>query len=353
VHIAFLTLSSWEQNAAWLRPQALGHALAEMGHDVSYVVDDRTYNRQQLQLHPDANVVYVARPDTLSQLRTRRQAVARLAPDWLYVCNAHAKTFAALALRRSLRIVGQWDEPPMLKAWPVPRRQLEALLDRWLARRADRSVVCARALQPWFAERYGVRPPYLPHAAYLNGSGATRRSPFAEPTAVYLGSFWQEWDHDLIFEAARLLAADGRRPRICLVGAGGELERWRAFAAAHGLDNVAFAGWLEGEDLMAHLRGAHVNLFPIRDTLVNRTRCPSKLFAYAQAQRPVITNRVGEVPYVLGEKAQYVNADAAAFSEAIDAALRAPRPDDVGFDLGHLRYETRARELIELLEAAS
>jgi glycosyltransferase involved in cell wall biosynthesis len=336
VHIAFLTLSSWQQNAAWLRPQAIGHALAELGHDVSYVVDDCAYNREHLDLHPSANVVYVERADTLAQLRTRRRAVTRLDADWLYVCNSHAKTFAALALRRSLRIVGQWDEPPMLKAWPVPRRQLEAQLDRWLARRADRSVVCARALQPWFAERYGVTPPYLPHAAYLDGDADRRPSPFAEPTAVYLGSFIPEWDHDLIFEAARQLAAEGKRPKICFVGGGGEEQRWRAFVAEQGLDNVVFAGWQEGEDLMAHLRGAHVNLFPIRDTLVNRTRCPSKLFAYAQAQRPVIANRVGEVPYVLGDAAQYVEADAAAFGEAIDASLRAGLV---------------AQELIELLEA--
>jgi glycosyltransferase involved in cell wall biosynthesis len=162
---------------------------------------------------------------------------------------------------------------------------------------------------------------------------------------------WREWDHDLIFEAARRLSAKGRRPRICLVGGGGEVDGWKAHAAEHGLDNIVFAGWREGEDLMAHLRGAHVNLFPIQNTLVNRTRCPSKLFAYAQAQRPVITNRVGEVPHVLGDAAQYVEPDATALGEAIDAALRRPRPDDVRFDLGHLRYETRAEELIDLLEA--
>ncbi len=96
------------------------------------------------------------------------------------------------------------------------------------------------------------------------------------------------------------------------------------------------------------LRHAHALLFPIRDTILNRARCPSKTFAYAQARRPVITNRVGEVPEVLGERARYVEISAEGFERAMEEAMR-ERRDDIDYNVEAHNWGARAQTLIDAL----
>jgi glycosyltransferase involved in cell wall biosynthesis len=350
MHLCFLTYGPWQGNAGLLRPRGLGAALIERGVDVTYVIDDMPDNHGRLDLHENAAIAWVPRSRSLAQLATRRRVLARVAPDVLHVLNPHAKTLAAVAGSPRLRILADWDEPPILRPFGRARLALERGLDRWLRRRADYHVACTRWLQEHFLR--GIESEYIPHATYLPDVPALA-SPFDEPTAVYLGSLVAPWDHDLVFEAARILAERGLRPPIMLVGDGPERPRWERFVAEHGLSNVTFGGWMEREQLQRHLAHAHVALFPIRDSVLNRARCPSKVFAYAQAGRPVITCRVGEVPEMLGDAATYVAATPQAFADAIAAAMAQTDLPDVDFHPERMSYADRAERYLELLARPS
>lgn len=344
----FLTYGPWEGNAAQIRPRGLGTALLDLGVDVAYIVDDFQYNRTSLGLDPRAVVRYVAHPRGPRQIAGRRRELRELDPDVVHVLNPHAKTLAAIAGKPRLRVVAEWDEPPTLRPLRPARLALERWLDRWLRRRADHIVVCSRGLQRRFADLYGLDVPYIPHATYLDVE-PDGPSPFDRPTAVYLGTFSPAWDHDLIFEAARLLAAKGECPEITFVGIGAELARWKAFAREHALRGVRFTGWLGERELWRHLRHAHVALFPIRDTVLNRCRCPSKLFAYAQARRPIVTNSVGEVPELLGDLPIFIDETPEAFANAIGRLMRAPRDADVDYGAERHTYADRAARLLEVI----
>jgi glycosyltransferase involved in cell wall biosynthesis len=106
-----------------------------------------------------------------------------------------------------------------------------------------------------------------------------------------------------------------------ILGWGPDLEKWRAWVKERGLSNVDMMGFHTGDFLWRHLRHAHVLLFPIRETIPNLSRCPSKTYAYMQAQRPIITNRVGEVAEVLQERAVYVDPTPEAFAAAIEQMM--------------------------------
>ena len=90
-------------------------------------------------------------------------------------------------------------------------------------------------------------------------------------------------------------------------------------------------------------------LFPIRSTRDNWLRCPSKTFAYAQARRPIITNRVGEVAHMLGEKATYIECTPEAFADAIERAMDTPNLPDVDYGIERQNYDERAGMLLEYL----
>ena len=88
----------------------------------------------------------------------------------------------------------------------------------------------------------------------------------------------------------------------------------------------------------------------MRDTLLNRSRCSSKLFAYAQARRPVIANRVGEAPQILGERGvTWVGQSPEAFADAIERAGAEPRRRTWSNDLDRLSAARRVDELLEAI----
>jgi glycosyltransferase involved in cell wall biosynthesis len=178
-------------------------------------------------------------------------------------------------------------------------------------------------------------------------------SPYTSPTAVYLGNLYPLWDHDIIFEAARILAERGKKPAIVIIGSGPEEAKWRQYVADHKLCNVQMVGRKTGTDLWQHISHAHVLLFPIRRNLTNLTRCPSKTYAYAQTNRPIITSPVGEVAELLGSRASYVPSDPHSFAAAIDAALQAPSHDGIDYDLKEHTWDIRAGNLLQRLDEYS
>jgi len=349
MHYAYLLLTDLE-NPATLRMKQLGAALIDRGVRVSYVVKDTPASRPRPGVHPDAHVEFVPEPNVLAGAAARRRALKTLAPDFVEVLNPHPKTLLPLAGLGRIRVVALWDEPRFVH--PIGRANLLAqrTWNRWLLRRAWLRVVAARQLQDLFRDRWNVDTVYLPHVTYVTAD-QPRPSPFDAPTAVYLGNYFPVWDHDVVFQAARLLKDRGLTPPICMVGDGPDRPRWEAFVREHDLKNVRIAGFLPEADMWAHLRNAHVLLFPMRDTLLNRSRCSSKLFAYAQSRRPAIASRVGEVPQVLGDHPTYVDPTPEAFANAIATAIAAPRAPDVDYDLARLSPATRADQLLHAIRA--
>jgi glycosyltransferase involved in cell wall biosynthesis len=58
-------------------------------------------------------------------------------------------------------------------------------------------------------------------------------------------------------------------------------------------------------DLQAYLRVSEVFLLPFPGSPQNLYRCPTKLFQYIAYNRPIVTNRVGEVAEALGDAGFY------------------------------------------------
>jgi glycosyltransferase involved in cell wall biosynthesis len=347
MHYVFFSTGSWEGNASMVRPRELGREMIARGVDVTYAVDDNEYNRKGLNVDPRAKVAYTNPAGRLAQVMRRRQTIADLKPDFVHVLNPAPKTCAGL-WGSTWRVVGDWDEWPAMRPYGFVRRTMERYLDHWQRRRSALVVVASRYLQDQFHQRFGLEATYIPYAAYLPDQPETT-SPFAERTAVYMGNLYPAYDHDLLFEAAIRLKARGKTPRITFLGHGPDLERWRAFVKEKDLSNLDVAGYTTGVELWRRLRHAHVLLFPIRPTLLNLARCPSKTFAYAQTRRPVITNRVGEVPEVLGDRATYVDPTPEAFADAIEQAMEREQ-GDVDYEVEKQNWGVRAETLLAALK---
>jgi glycosyltransferase involved in cell wall biosynthesis len=351
LHYCFLTLSSWKNNASLMRLHSLGAEMIRKGVRVSYVLDDVPHNRQPDLLPAGAIAQFVSPVTGLAQIKARRRAIESLAPDFVHVLNPSPKSYLALRRLRGPRFVIDWDEWHAIKPRIGWRRRFQyAMIDRWHRKRAALLVVSSRFMQEEFERRFGRRPLYLSYAPYLQPVQAAP-SPFDAPTAVYMGTLFPDFDHDIVFSAAEILKSRGVRPRIEFVGAGPELEKWRTFTHEHDLPNVHMSGFLPWPDVWARLVHAHVLLFPIRPNVGNLARCPSKTYAFGQARRPVITCRVGEVPETLGDAATYVDPTPQAFADALQQVISSPRPPDVDYHIEQHNWAARAAALLQALPA--
>jgi glycosyltransferase involved in cell wall biosynthesis len=352
MHYCFLTTGTWLGNGGLERLSRLGGAMVRAGVRVSYVVDDVPANRQHLDAPQKAHIEYApVHGSLLQQTRARRDALRRVAPDFVHVLLPALKTQLILRGTPEVRVVGDWDEWPAIRTdGPVHRRLLARWLDRWLRRRSSLIVVASQFMRDEFQRRFGLGALYLPHSGFVrDATVAPGPSPYDRATAVYMGSFYHVYDHDILFDAAELLRRRGATPAIEIIGDGPEMPHWREFVRDRGLDNVALPGAIRGAELWRRLRAAHVLLFPMRDSAVNRSRCPGKAFYYTQAQRPVIATRVGELAHVFGDRATYVEPNPQDFADAIERAVASPRATDIDYHLG--TWDDRAKTLIEALRA--
>jgi len=79
-------------------------------------------------------------------------------------------------------------------------------------------------------------------------------------------------------------------------GLAGEEQEFRERFPLYGLARkVTLVGWVPEEALPGYFAAADLALFPLEDTLVNRTRCPAKLVDLLAAGVPVLAEAVGEV----------------------------------------------------------
>ncbi len=351
MHYLFLSTGTWDGNASFVRLREFGSEMLKRGITVSFVADDLLFNREKVNWPAGANTYFVPAGNVASQAVARRALVKRLRPDFVHVLNPYIKAYLALWFT-GIKVVGDWDEWPARRPHAMWRKGLELFLDRWLRRRSVAVIVASKYLQNQFVALGRADTAYIPYATYLHDQ-PDGDSPFAEATAVYMGNLFPAYDHDLLFQAAVILKKRGTRFHMAFLGGGPDLEKWRAFVMENDLqDEVAVIGYLTGDALWRHLRNAHTLLFPIRENLLNLCRCPSKTYAYAQARRPIVTNRVGEVAEVLKEKADYVDCNADAFADAIDRQMREP-PRTVEYDLGDHHWSQRTESLLAVVGRSS
>lgn len=341
----FVTTGDLRRNASFVRVRELGHGLAALGVEVHYVLDPTEFNCG-LPMELDYATVHVLDAlNRLRQIRQRRECIRATAPDVVHLLNPQPFNCSAIVGWSGV-IVVDFDELLSQRFGSASRRVISQACEAYGRSRASLLVVASRHQQQYFHEQCHAEALYLPYACYLPAM-QDGPSPYAVPTAVYLGNLHPDFDHDLVLDAWRFLQEQRIAPQLELIGSGDDLEKVRQTIASDGLSNcVSALGYMSGQPLWDRLRHAHVLLFPIRDTIANRMRCPSKTFAYMQAGRPIITNRVGEVAEALGNRATYVEPTPTAFAAAVREAFQRPSCT-VDYDVAKHQWSARARLLLD------
>lgn len=282
-------------SAAYNRAKYMGMELARRGFKVDYIVDRTPQNLALIESWQPENTYthFVTRRPHLLGTYRRRGVLKRISSSNSFVVqlNPNLKAFVTLIGMR-VNLIGEWDEPPILRDNSRIGLMMARYLHWWFLRKSTIKVSCSRYFQETQKDFA-----YIPHGYYLNDLPVENIE--IGDYAAYMGNLQKPWDHDLVFSGALEIKERGLTPPIHIIGSGSEMSYWQKFCLDNNLNNIKFLGRLDDREMLKHLMEARLLLMPMRDTALNRSRCSSKLLAYAQAGRPVLAHRVGETTEIL------------------------------------------------------
>jgi len=341
----------------------LAQALARRGHQAMLAVPpwDWPADAGRTEDRDGVPVVYIDLPPAIPFLRdaliTWRllRRVRAWQPDVVHCCKPKGYgglVLLAYWLGRKLgltrvRLVVDTDDWEGPGSWndrgqySLAQRLVFRWQEPWLLRHADAVTAASRALVDMIAD-LGVpaeRIHYVPNGVgwpadrpELDGAAVRERYGLGDGPVVLLYTRFFE------FESARAVAVFARvvqvvpdaDARLLVVGRGliGEERTFAEQLRARGLaDRAVMAGWDEtvAAEVLHYLAAGDVALYPLDDTLLNRTKCPLKLVELMAVGLPVVAERVGQTAEYLvgGESGVLVpSGDVDAFAGAVVALLR-------------------------------
>lgn len=190
--------------------------------------------------------------------------------------------------------VGGWnDELP----YPASAKALFAWQERDLPRVADAVTVASRTLES-LVWADGVRREatfYLPNAANI-----ATKTPFGSRTSPILVLYTRFWEFDVAEMVATIAQIVARRTdvHVHVIGTGenGEEQEFVRLLEVYQIaTHVTMHGWLQPDQIPALLQHASIALVPVKDTLINRSRCSAKLLELLAAGLVVVGHDVGEM----------------------------------------------------------
>ncbi len=241
----------------------------------------------------------------------------RWRPDVVYCFKPIAYSGAILVLFRWLRLArlfrgtialdtddwegdGGWNDRFALPRWV---KRLVAWQEQWSLRHADVTTVASRTLQELVQQVGARKTVYLPNALAQSSLGlpaihsTDSELGLDDRPVVLLYTRFVEFDVTRVLDVLENLCEDVGNAVLLVVGQGlrGEEQELSRMALARGLvANVRLAGWIPTDLLPHYFAMAHVALYLLDDTLLNRAKCPMKLLDLLAAGVPVVADRVGQ-----------------------------------------------------------
>lgn len=131
----------------------------------------------------------------------------------------------------------------------------------------------------------------------------------------FIGSFGRTYDLGTVIRAARQLHEEGRTDlQFVLSGDGPFYSKW--VTQAHGLPNVTFTGWIDGQGISALMDAAAVGLMSYAKGAPQGL--PNKLFEYLSAGIPILSSLGAETQALVVQERCGVSYEA----ENVDSLLR-------------------------------
>jgi glycosyltransferase involved in cell wall biosynthesis len=365
--IAFVTFGNYDAHSTLKRATGMAGPLIRAGHEVHLLMEEHPSNRHKIQLEcPEASVIWHQRHDNaLAERKVKQRSLEALSPDVVWICGVGLRNWV-FRTRVGQVVIGDHSELYSSVGNLSPVRRLWEQLLEWMHILSFQGHICAsRYLEKLYKKRIsllrrGTPVHYSPYAytnelieqpkrilndLYSQYSGVT--------VFLYMGSFWENygfWDMLYVF---RDLYYEHDNFQAMLMGRGPEKEKGIKWLEENGIsDRITILGYIPEEDLSSYFELADAFICPLRETIQDKARCPSKLFMYLPFGKPIITCRIGEAFELFGNDGLYYNpGDRGGLKSCLEGVLGGVHAQS-NVSLSEHSWEARTRKFLEWMEEA-
>lgn len=364
LRVAFVGTQNPQQNASQNKLYHLARCLADAGHDVTLIAPGDPINRGFPVIRGSAvKFRWLEQSSAIAEAVGKHRELTGASFDVVHVVGIGLRSvvWAGRPWRRPFYIQ-DYDEAMTTNVLPVSKRIYYLILETLTRQRAHAVVVASRALERMLLK---CRPDLGPRLLYMpigydpcfEDAGRQLDARLSEiargrPVLVWAGAFRPGYGIGELIELAEVLARRKVNCLLMLVGGGPSLQESRAVIKQKQLgEYTALPGEQSLYDLQAYLRIATAFVLPFSPTPQNLFRCPTKLFQYIAYNRPIVSNRVGEVAEALGDAGFYYECrNAESMADACERAIAAAAGYDQSALIPSVYWGARAQRYRAWLE---
>ena len=353
MHIIFLTIGTFSQNAMMKRVKGLAPHIIAAGHQVTIVLEDTDENREYFS-SVEAEKAFFSGSGIVQEIRQKVRMIRNRSPDVVYACGWGLRNGAALMGNTSII-----EHAEMLSSFPSAERGTilrgKDYLMEWISITcADGLVLASEYLFRNYQNNYlsrdnkMLRLPYGLEGSKVTGKGGIEKKEVTR--VVYMGTLRASYGiFDIVDSVPHLLDA-GDPVEYMILGDGPERKEAIARAQSLGVkEYIRFEGYVSEDVLEERLASADVFLAPMFDTVKDKARCPSKIPMYMRYQKPIVSCRVGEVPTYLAEDGYYyAPGEPKSMAKQILKAAQVRTP--INYDIEKFRWKQLSKKFITWLD---
>lgn len=363
--ICFVTTGDIKDIATAKRALGLANPLSDLGWEVSIIMEDTEENKHRVRLECDerVHVFYFLHASALRERMQKKNILKRIKPSFVYLCACVVRNM--ILPPKECRLLVEHSELPSwvtlkIRLW---RKLLNYFEEYWSIVYADGLLLASNFLMKVYAKRadyIGCKSlpmlyfPYAFNRLNLHSHDANI-FPLNKDKNVkiltYLGSLSKAYSTFSIVLAFEQCYKRNTHLRLLLLGKGEESVSIKQYVTGKPIESkILMPGYIREEDIEKYFSMTDIFILPMNDTIQDWSRCPSKLYMYLQYGKPIITSKIGEPYYVLGEKGIYYESNSV--DSLIDAIERAIQRDGNQLDIDKSIYtwNERARQLDEWIE---
>lgn len=318
--ICFVTTGDIKNIATSKRALGMGDVLCELGWDVEIIMEDTPENRKRAELEcsEEIKLHYFSATSAWQEVKIKEKIIQNIQPDYVYICAFVFRNIVRTC-KSVIRLVEHSELQSSIPDIKGLKKLSVHLFENYSVFYSDGLICASKYLSDYYTQKSNHLKRKLPilYFPYAYSEKVCRIKSDNELSPkytslkdkfniVFLGSLTENYGLFTMLEAIKIVSTNHQNIRLILLGWGRHFQQAKEFIEKYQLkDVVSMPGFVEEEEIADYFSIADAFLSPMKDTIQDWARCPSKLYMYLPYEKPIITCKIGEPHEILGNNGFY------------------------------------------------
>lgn len=299
----------------------LAVAFEKKGLEVSLILIDTKNNRDRVKLEcPHIEVIWCPATNFLKEIFIKNDIISNNGFEFIYVISFGIRNFVYKMFNKKVfvSILEHSELPSSIPSSNRVRWMSNLILEKISLLFFSGHVCNSKYLFNEFNRRNkGIKSLYSTYAyssdlVRINYNLSKKLSKKYEGKKVvcYMGTLVENYGILDIINEINHLKSINPNFILLIIGGGKDKEKMLTHIDKKGLSQyVDVANYVSEEDLYTYFYNSNAFVMPLRNTIQDRARSPSKVFMYMHFNKPIITTKLGESVEIFSDYEFYYDPD--------------------------------------------